>query len=77
MTFNQLDERFDALQNLEEHYGFLYRINEAGFRPTEQQCIFLEKALNDPATNVSDMSGKELLKEISLYNVHIDTQIIR
>lgn len=30
VTINQLDERFEALRFIDEHYGFLYRIKISG-----------------------------------------------
>lgn len=64
---NALDERFESLHYVEMRFGFLYYINDAGFQPSQEQCKLLEETLRDPATNTSDISGSDLLDEISVY----------
>lgn len=62
-----LDERFVALYDVEKHYGFLYHIYDTGFKPNLEQCNLLEEKLRDPATETSDISGRDLFEELSLY----------
>lgn len=67
ISISALGERFDALRDVEKHYGFLYHINDMGFKPSLEQCKLLAEKLRDPTTGISDISGGDLFEEITMY----------